>query len=141
MDVISLEVPTISPLVGLDPMNLPEIASRFNVSNADAVVLSACVQMPSLPAIQIAEDKLNARCSRLPQPRSTSFEKAQPTNGGASGGTLAQRCGVVTRLQTPWRGSLYPPVGLSGDPRVRRPAPPDGLRAPLQLREPDRGLR
>jgi maleate isomerase len=39
-------------------MRLPEIASELDVRDADAVVLSACVQMPSLPAIQIAEDRL-----------------------------------------------------------------------------------
>jgi maleate isomerase len=58
VDVISLEVADNLAVGRLDPMNLPEIASRLDVSNADAVVLSACVQMPSLPAIQIAEDKL-----------------------------------------------------------------------------------
>jgi maleate isomerase len=34
------------------------IADQLNITGADAVVLSACVQMPSLPAIQIVEDKL-----------------------------------------------------------------------------------
>ncbi len=31
---------------------------RLNTANADVVVLSACVQMPSLPAIQLAQDRL-----------------------------------------------------------------------------------
>jgi maleate isomerase len=45
--------------VGLrDPMQLVEDVKRLNTSNVDAVVLSACVQMPSLPAIQIVEDQL-----------------------------------------------------------------------------------
>jgi maleate isomerase len=39
-------------------MLLPGIARRLDLANAQAVVLSACVQMPSLPAIQIAEDEL-----------------------------------------------------------------------------------
>jgi maleate cis-trans isomerase len=33
-----------------DPAQLPELAARFDVTRADAVVLSACVQMPSLAA-------------------------------------------------------------------------------------------
>jgi maleate isomerase len=59
VDVISLEVADNLAVGHLDPMNLPAIASKLNVSNADAVVLSACVQMPSLPAIQIAQDRLD----------------------------------------------------------------------------------
>lgn len=42
----------------LDPMNLIGHADRLDISNADAVVLSACVQMPSLPAIQAVEDRI-----------------------------------------------------------------------------------
>lgn len=41
-----------------DPMGLLEDAKRLKTANADAVVLSACVQMQSLPAIQAAEKML-----------------------------------------------------------------------------------
>ena len=41
-----------------DPMRLPEIASRLRLEGAEAVVLSACVQMRSLPAIEVAEQQL-----------------------------------------------------------------------------------
>lgn len=41
-----------------DPMRLLEDVKRLNIANADAVVLSACVQMQSLPALQAAEDML-----------------------------------------------------------------------------------
>ena len=41
-----------------DPMRLPEIASRLRLEGAEAVVLSACVQMRSLPAIAVAERQL-----------------------------------------------------------------------------------
>jgi maleate isomerase len=41
-----------------DPMQLLEDVKRLNVTGVDAVVLSACVQMPSLPAIQIAQQTL-----------------------------------------------------------------------------------
>lgn len=58
VDHISLEVPDNREVGRLDPMNLVTIADRLNIREADAVVLSACVQMPSLPAIQIVEDRL-----------------------------------------------------------------------------------
>lgn len=41
-----------------DPMQLLEDVKRLDVGGADAVVLSACVQMPSLAAIALAEDML-----------------------------------------------------------------------------------
>ncbi len=58
-DSISLEVSDNLAVGRLDPMNLIEHAKKLNTSGADAVVLSACVQMPSLPAIQIVQDQLN----------------------------------------------------------------------------------
>ena len=57
-DAISLEVSDNLAVGRLDPMNLIEHAKRLDISDADAVVLSACVQMPSLPAIQQVEDML-----------------------------------------------------------------------------------
>lgn len=57
-DSISLEIPNNLEVAKLDPMQLPGIAERLNRRSADAIVLSACVQMPSLPAIQEAEDRL-----------------------------------------------------------------------------------
>ena len=57
VDCISLEVADNLEVGRLDPMQLPDIAAQLDISNADAIVLSACVQMPSLPAIQIAEDR------------------------------------------------------------------------------------
>lgn len=41
-----------------DPMKLCADVESLDLSGVDAVVLSACVQMPSLPAIQIVEDRL-----------------------------------------------------------------------------------
>ena len=58
VDAVSLEIPRNSDVGRHDPMLLPGIARRLDLANAQAVVLSACVQMPSLPAIQIAEDEL-----------------------------------------------------------------------------------
>jgi len=58
MDSMSLEVSDNLAVGRLDPMNLIGHADRLDISQADAVVLSACVQMPSLPAIQAVEDRL-----------------------------------------------------------------------------------
>jgi maleate isomerase len=57
-DSISLEVADNLEVGRLNPLNLLEIVKDLDVSQADAVVLSACVQMPSLPAIQKVEDRL-----------------------------------------------------------------------------------
>jgi maleate isomerase len=57
-DAISLEVPDNLEVAKLDPMRLIDMAEDLDRRRADAVVLSACVQMPSLPAIQEAEDRL-----------------------------------------------------------------------------------
>ena len=57
VDAISLEVADNLEVGRLDPCNLPEIAEGLDLSHADALVLSACVQMPSLPAIDIAEQR------------------------------------------------------------------------------------
>lgn len=58
VDSISLEEPDNIKVGKLDPRNLVEHAKKLDVSDADAVVLSACVQMPSLPSIQQVEDLL-----------------------------------------------------------------------------------
>ncbi|MED2974102.1 Asp/Glu racemase [Fictibacillus sp. B-59209] len=58
IDSISLEVADNIEVGRLNPLNLIEHADRLNTKGADAVVLSACVQMPSLPAIQTVQDRL-----------------------------------------------------------------------------------
>jgi maleate isomerase len=58
VDAVSLEIPRNADVARHDPMRLPEIAGRLRVHDAQAVVLSACVQMPSLPAVPLAEEQL-----------------------------------------------------------------------------------
>ncbi len=58
LDAVSLEVADNLAVGCLDPQNLPEIARNLKRDGADAIVLSACVQMPSLPAVQAVEDEL-----------------------------------------------------------------------------------
>jgi len=63
IDAISLSVSDNCEVGRLPPQNLVEIAStRLNTRGADAVVLSSCVQMPSLGALKAAEDKVGLPC-------------------------------------------------------------------------------
>lgn len=58
LDSVSLEIPD-NLEVGRQPSIAPaEHVKRLDTSGVDVVVLSACVQMPSLDAIQIVEDRL-----------------------------------------------------------------------------------
>lgn len=56
-DSISLEIPNNLEVGARDPMAPAQIASKLDTRGVDAIVLSACVQMPSLPAIQVVEDR------------------------------------------------------------------------------------
>ena len=57
-DRLSLEVSDNLAVGRLDPANLIGHARTLDLAGVDALVLSACVQMPSLPAVQQAEDEL-----------------------------------------------------------------------------------
>jgi maleate isomerase len=57
-DRISLEVSDNLAVGRLDPAGLVAHARRLDLTGVDAVVLSACVQMPSLSAVQAVEDEL-----------------------------------------------------------------------------------
>ena len=57
VDALSLEVPDNLAVARLDPADLRRHWRRLDVSRADAIVLSACVQMPSLSAVQAVEDE------------------------------------------------------------------------------------
>lgn len=55
-DSIAFEVSDNREVGRLDPLQLVEKVKKLRVKDVDAIVLSACVQMPSLPSIQIVED-------------------------------------------------------------------------------------
>lgn len=57
-DAISLEVDDNLAVGRLDPGQLPDIAGRLDTTGVDTVVLSACVQMPSLAALPAAEARV-----------------------------------------------------------------------------------
>ena len=54
-DALSLEVADNQAVAALDPADLREHWKRLDLSGCDALVLSACVQMPSLPSIDPVE--------------------------------------------------------------------------------------
>ncbi|WP_433786463.1 maleate cis-trans isomerase family protein [Actinomycetospora sp. CA-101289] len=58
VDSLSLEVPDNLAVARLDPADLREHHRRLDLSRADALVLSCCVQMPSLPSIEPVQDEV-----------------------------------------------------------------------------------
>jgi maleate isomerase len=56
LDRVSLEIEDNIAVGRRDPMALVDIAKGLDLSDCDALVLSACVQMPSLAAIPAVED-------------------------------------------------------------------------------------
>jgi maleate isomerase len=58
VDCISLEIADNLAVGARDPRALIDISKRLDTAKADAVVLSACVQMPSLASIQPVEDRV-----------------------------------------------------------------------------------
>lgn len=57
-DSLALEIPDNLEVAAQDPANLLEHYKKLDLSGIDVLVLSACVQMPSLPSIQEVEDAI-----------------------------------------------------------------------------------
>jgi maleate isomerase len=57
-DSLALEIPDNLEVAAQDPANLLEHYKRLDLTGVDALVLSACVQMPSLPSVQKVEDAI-----------------------------------------------------------------------------------
>jgi maleate isomerase len=57
-DALSLEIPDNLDVGRQDPLAPAEHVKRLNTKGVDAVVLSACVQMPSFQAVQQVENRL-----------------------------------------------------------------------------------
>jgi maleate isomerase len=57
-DSLALEIPDNLEVAAQDPANLLQHYRKLDLSGIDALVLSACVQMPSLPSIQKVEDEI-----------------------------------------------------------------------------------
>ena len=58
VDSLSLEIPDNLEVGRQDPRAPIEITKKLKTTGVDAVVASACVQMPSLPSIQPIEDRV-----------------------------------------------------------------------------------
>ncbi|MBU26047.1 MAG: Asp/Glu racemase [Gammaproteobacteria bacterium] len=57
LDAISLEIPDNLEVARQDPMAPVDLADRLNLANVDTLIASACVQMPSLPAVSALQAK------------------------------------------------------------------------------------
>lgn len=55
VDHVALEIPNNLDVARHDPERLPEIVRSMRTQEAEAIVLSACVQMPSLPVVPKVE--------------------------------------------------------------------------------------
>ena len=55
-DWLALEIPDNLEVAAQDPAKLLDHYKRLDLSGIEALVLSACVQMPSLPSVQRIED-------------------------------------------------------------------------------------
>jgi len=58
LDSIALEIPNNLEVGAQNPMNLTRIIDDLDYADADVVILSACVQMPSLAAVQEVQDRI-----------------------------------------------------------------------------------
>ena len=89
VDSVSLAVPNNLEVGRLDPMKLPEHVARLDLSGADGLILSACVQMPSLPAVERVQDKIGlpvitaATCTARGILTSLGLEPVVPGGGAA----------------------------------------------------------
>lgn len=59
LDALSLGVPDNREVGARDPLALVDTFERLSTANADAVVLSVCVQMPSLAALDVVQRKID----------------------------------------------------------------------------------
>ena len=57
-DWLALEIPDNLEVAAQDPVHLLDHYKRLDLTGIDALVLSACVQMPSLPSVQRIEDAI-----------------------------------------------------------------------------------
>jgi maleate isomerase len=101
LDHVALGVPDNLQVAAQDPRNLPAIARRLDRPDADAVVLSACVQMPSLDVLAEVEAELGkpvvsaAVCTAHQMMRALGLAAVAPDAGSLLGGDYAEADGPV----------------------------------------------
>ncbi|WP_271145986.1 Asp/Glu racemase [Brevundimonas sp. NIBR10] len=90
-DSIALEIPDNLEVGARDPMALLKDVERLDVTGVDLVVASACVQMPSLPALEPLQDRLGlpvtsaAACTVRKMLDSLGLEPVAPTGAAVLG--------------------------------------------------------
>ncbi|CAH1649733.1 Maleate isomerase [Hyphomicrobiales bacterium] len=100
VDSVSLSVANNLEVGRLDPSRLPEHAAKLNLKDADGLILSACVQMPSLPSVQKVQDQIGlpvitaATCTAREILLALGMEAKIP-NAGAALGTLPTGVGLA----------------------------------------------
>ena len=95
VDAISLEIPDNLEVGARDPLALVDVVKKLSRQNADAVVLSACVQMPSLAALDSVQRTFDVPV--FSTAAATVFEILRalklPTEVPAAGGLLSGQYG------------------------------------------------
>lgn len=100
VDSISLSVANNLEVGRLDTARLPDHVAKLNLSGADGLILSACVQMPSLAAVQKVQDAVGipvitaATCTAREIMIALGLEPKVP-GAGAALGTLPARQEIV----------------------------------------------
>jgi len=97
VDSIALEIPDNLAVAAHNPGNLIDLSGKLKTADVDAVVLSACVQMPSLQSVQIVEDRLKlpvvsaAICTTFRILQELNLEPVVPNAGMLLSGRLPAR--------------------------------------------------
>lgn len=92
VDYVALEIPDNVAVGRRDPMALIDIYKRLDLSGVDALVLSSCVQMPSLAAIPQAEQETGlpvvsaAVCTAYQMLKKLGLETVAPNAGALLSG-------------------------------------------------------
>ena len=92
VDSISLEIPDNLEVAAQDPLNLIDIYKRLDVTDVDVIVLSACVQMPSLAAVDIIQKECGlpvttaAICTTYKMLKELGLEAKAPIGGALLSG-------------------------------------------------------
>jgi maleate isomerase len=101
-DAVSLEIEDNLAVGARDPRAPIELSKKLNTANCDVVVLSACVQMPSLASIQPVQDRVGipvvsaAVCTVHSMLRAIGLDAAVPRAGALLSGAFAHSRAVAS---------------------------------------------
>lgn len=105
-DHIALEIPDNLEVAAHDPMRLLDIYRRLNLKGVDALVLSACVQMPSLAAIPQVEAECGipvvsaAICTTWQMLQSLGLDATVPDAGALLSGKYSKSAASPSFIQS-----------------------------------------